>query len=164
MAYTDDRSCGSDEPQHEQNPLALAAGLVRTEIVDEASAVKAWVEFTTLQNAVKRRRAEIEADLMDYMACAGIKEINIGGGADNKRYSVKLVKAKTEKWKVADVFDFLGIDRKLIDVFSSPKFKKGELTMLLGDRKAVDDFLDITWSDDVKIEERDNEAIKRFAR
>jgi hypothetical protein len=164
MAYTDDRSPGSDEPQDNINPLALAAGLIRTDIVDEATAAKAWIEFTTLANAVKRRKAEIEADLLDYMTGANIKEISIGGGDDNSRYRIRVVKAKSEKWKVGDVFDFLGIDRKLIDVFSSPKFRKGELTILLGDRAEVDNFIDVTWSEDVEIKEIDTEAVKRFAR
>ena len=161
----DDRSPGFDEPADEPvNALAVAAGLVRSPITNEGEAAKAWVEFTTLETAVKRRKAEIEKDLLEYMTGGAIKEINIGGGSDGKRYRIRATKKKKEIWDVKAVMDMFGIHEQVQAIFSSPKFRKGELTVALGDRKAVDEFIKVEWSDDVEIKEIDTEAVKRFAR
>ena len=158
---TSDRSPIFEDPPERTGDIVLKTfGALET----EADIIMAWTAYTTAKAAMKRHADALEQAIIDHCKTENVKEINIGGGEDGKRWRLRVTKKKTERWDAKAVMDMFSIPEQVQAIFSSPKFKKGELTIALGDRKAVDDFITVTWSDDLEVKEIDTDAVKRFAR
>jgi hypothetical protein len=124
-------------------------------INNEADILMLLSRIQSAKKELKRIEAEAEAATVKYMKDNNIKQVEL-----SDTVKIMLVQKKKETWRTEEVFDLFGFTPVQRLILSSPKFRKKELEMNLGDKEEVKKLLDVEFLDEIELKEFDSKYMK----